>query len=205
MTKRKITQMSEVFSSDSIKDSDIFTYVDVDHQDLDRRNKKVKVSVLKELFGEEGQGGRIQLLQDVTFYVSTNGNDNNNGLSKTTPFQTVKHALKHIESLDLNGFNVDLEIEPGNYVDEGTIHLPLLVGAKSETCLFGPPLEPGIPVVEPEDLPNAQLNIGPYEFRNGIPGKQSPVYLPQIEADHFGYYSLNNITIRYTSFGGFAI
>jgi hypothetical protein len=55
---------------------------------------------------------------DRIFYVRTDGNDNNNGLSNTAAgaFKTIQHACDVISStLDLNGHNVTVNVADGSY------------------------------------------------------------------------------------------
>lgn len=72
--------------------------------------------------------GRTRLTGNVLYYVSNTagaacgtstcalGNDSNNGLSPTTPFLTIQEAWNTIAyTLDLNGFNVTVQIADGTY------------------------------------------------------------------------------------------
>ena len=138
--------------------------------------------------------GRIKLTEDTTFYVDkASGDDSNSGLTLTDKWKTIKYAFEYIASLDLNNHHITLEIEKGDYVEEGLLHLPLLVGAASETC-FSPPQAPSEAI-------QTHLDIGPTGFKDGQP--DGTLILPPLEADNFGYYSINNATIRLNGPGTF--
>ena len=175
MTNKKITELPEILTSESLSDDDILPIVDVSEPNESLKNKKIKVSTLIPVV----QTGRQRLTEDTTYYVNqAQGSDDNDGLTNNTAWKTIKSSLSKIEALDLNGFNVTLKIAAGNYLNEGLIHLPLLTGAKSETCF-------GFPEVEIQ----THLDIeGP---------TQGEAILPNIEVDHFGYYSIKNVTIQY--------
>lgn len=176
MTNKKITELPEILTSESLSDDDILPIVDVSEPNESLKNKKIKVSTLIPVV----QTGRQRLTEDTTYYVNqAQGSDTNDGLTNNTAWKTIKSSLLKIEALDLNGFNVTLKISAGNYLNEGLIHLPLLTGAKSETC-FGFP--------EPEIQTHLDIE-GPTQGGTAI--------LPNIEVDHFGYYSIKNVTIQY--------
>lgn len=80
--------------------------------------------------GDDGifHPARTQLSGPVTYYVSNTagapcgtftcalGSDSNNGLNPTTPFLTIQEAWNTIAyTLDLNGFNVTVQIADGTY------------------------------------------------------------------------------------------
>lgn len=60
---------------------------------------------------------RKQLTADLSIYVSPTGNDtNNSGLALSSPFLTLQRAWNYIIStLDLNGFNVTVNVANGTY------------------------------------------------------------------------------------------
>jgi hypothetical protein len=65
---------------------------------------------------------RQPLLADTTYYVRTDGNDSNNGLSNTAggAFLTVQRAINKVYGeIDLNGFNATIQVADGTY--NGTI------------------------------------------------------------------------------------
>ena len=140
--------------------------------------------------------GRKKLTEDTTFYVDkASGDDSNSGLTLTDKWKTIRHAFEYIASLDLNNYHITLEIEAGDYVEEGLLHLPLLVGAASETCFL-------FPEAPSEDI-ETHLDIGPVGFKDG--DQEGILILPPLEADNFGYYSINNATIRLNGPGTLAL
>lgn len=59
---------------------------------------------------------RLRLTSPITFYVSTTGNDSNDGLTPSTPFRSATHAYNYIrDRLDLNGFQATIQLEDGTY------------------------------------------------------------------------------------------
>lgn len=77
---------------------------------------------------------RTRLTGAVTYYVSNTagaacgaftcalGNDSNSGLSPTTPFLTIQEAWNTIAyTLDLNGFNVTVQIADGSYTSSSRV------------------------------------------------------------------------------------
>ena len=47
--------------------------------------------------------------------MATTGSDANNGLASGTPFLTIQHAINVVQSLDLNGFTVTIQLADGTY------------------------------------------------------------------------------------------
>lgn len=89
---------------------------------------------------------RIRLTGKTQLYVSTTGNDSNDGLTPATAWATLQHAALFIGStLDLAGFEVDVNIGAGTfvgwgnptYVGGGLIQF-LGAGVASTTILSGP-------------------------------------------------------------------
>ncbi len=61
---------------------------------------------------------RTPLLADTTYYVRTDGNDANNGLSNSADgaFLTVQRAISKVYGeIDLNGFNATIQVADGTY------------------------------------------------------------------------------------------
>lgn len=64
---------------------------------------------------------RKRLSSNTTINVSTTGDDSTGNL--TTPFKTINGALKYIYSfLDLNGFNITIQLADGTYAENITIN-----------------------------------------------------------------------------------
>ena len=70
-------------------------------------------------------GSRTILTASTTLYVNTTGSDSNNGLSLTTPFQTIQNALNVASSFDNVIYNVTIQVSDGTYKENLTIK-PLL-------------------------------------------------------------------------------
>ena len=59
---------------------------------------------------------RKVLSGDRTYYVSViGGNNKNDGLTPETSFATIQKFIDTITSIDLNGFNINCQVIPGNY------------------------------------------------------------------------------------------
>ncbi len=67
--------------------------------------------------GEPGIGGIPKLETNLAYYVSTTGNDNNDGLSSSTPFATIQKFIDTIEPFDLNGNYVFCSVAEGTYTN----------------------------------------------------------------------------------------
>lgn len=61
--------------------------------------------------------GRERLYANRTYYVRTDGNDNNNGLTNTSggAFLTIQRFFDVLATIDKNGFNVTCKIADGTY------------------------------------------------------------------------------------------
>jgi hypothetical protein len=80
--------------------------------------------------GSPGVGGSRELLTaDRTYYVRTDGNDSNDGLSNTSggAFLTIQKAVEILTKLDLNGFEAKIKINT-NITTNASIVLPKIVG-----------------------------------------------------------------------------
>ncbi len=81
------------------------------------------------------QAGRTKLLANQSFYVSTAGNDANDGLTLATPKRTAQAMVNALQAgYDLNGFVASILRVGGNYTD-GTIVAGPLVGQKGRASL----------------------------------------------------------------------
>lgn len=77
-----------------------------------------------------------------TYFVRTDGNDSNDGLSDTPPgaFATVQRAVDAAAALDLATFAVTIQVGPGTYTDP--VELKPYIGA-GPISIVGSPAAPG--------------------------------------------------------------
>ena len=71
------------------------------------------------------------LSSDLTLYVSTTGNDSNDGLSAGTAKRTIQAAVDSIPK-NLGGHSVTIEIADGDYTDAGPVSLYGFFGGSSQ-------------------------------------------------------------------------
>jgi len=74
------------------------------------------------------QGLREILTADATFYVRTDGNDSNNGLTNTAggAFRTIQNAVNVAYALDLNNHNVTIQVAEGTYSEDVSFFTPFV-------------------------------------------------------------------------------
>ncbi len=70
-----------------------------------------------------------------TYYVRTDGNDNNNGLANTSgeAFLTIQAALTVAAALDCSTYDVTIQVADGTYTLTSTIAVPELTGSGTFT------------------------------------------------------------------------
>jgi hypothetical protein len=92
---------------------------------------------------------REVLAADRTYYVRTDGDDDNDGLSNTSggAFLTLQQALDVCATIDFNGFTVTIKLAGGTYTAGATI--PVCVGqaAASNLIIDGNASSPGDVIV----------------------------------------------------------
>ncbi len=121
---------------------------------------------------------RERLTADRTYYVRTDGSDNNNGLSNTAggAFLTMQRAYNVIvTTLDLAGFSVTIQVADGTYTAGIDANLPLIGGA---TILLrgnvGTPANVILSVTNLNGIGNnangLNIDIGGFEFRTTTVG-----------------------------------
>jgi hypothetical protein len=71
-------------------------------------------------------GGREILTANRTYYVRTDGNDGNDGLSNASggAFLTIQKAINVVAGLDLSIYNVTIQIADGTYTAGATVNAP---------------------------------------------------------------------------------
>lgn len=70
-----------------------------------------------------GNNFRTRLTANTTFFVSTTGNDSNNGLTSGTPWLTIGHAINVLQdNYDLNGFAATIQLADGTYVGSWAVN-----------------------------------------------------------------------------------
>lgn len=72
---------------------------------------------------------REVLTADRTYFVSTAGNDSNDGLTGGTPFLTIQHAIDVLSVLDAGAFDVTVDIADGTYAENIVLASPLGTGS----------------------------------------------------------------------------
>jgi hypothetical protein len=80
--------------------------------------------------GGGGGGGREVLVEDRTYFVTTTGDDANDGLTAETAFLTINHAVAVVSALDLGKCLCTVDVEDGTY-PESIMTLPI-VGGRNE-------------------------------------------------------------------------
>lgn len=80
---------------------------------------------------------RSRLLADTTYYVKMNGSDSNSGLANTSTgaFLTIQAAINAVLAIDLNGFNVTIQVGAGTYAAGFTLAYPWV--GKGTVTLIG--------------------------------------------------------------------
>jgi hypothetical protein len=79
--------------------------------------------------------GRVVLTANRTYYVRTDGNDANTGLTDTSggAFRTIQNAINVVSSIDLASFSVTIQVRNGTFTENLT--LKSYVGAGPVTIL----------------------------------------------------------------------
>jgi hypothetical protein len=72
---------------------------------------------------------RQPLTANAIYYVSTSGNDSNNGLNSSSPWATIQHAVNYIaQYIDLAGYNATIQLADGTYNQSTTVSQPFVGG-----------------------------------------------------------------------------
>ncbi|MGL5807320.1 MAG: DUF2793 domain-containing protein [Xenococcaceae cyanobacterium] len=70
------------------------------------------------VYRSTGSAGRETLTANRTYYVSTTGSDSNNGLTAGMPFLTIQKAIDVVASLDINIYDVTIQLADGTYTGQ---------------------------------------------------------------------------------------
>jgi hypothetical protein len=103
---------------------------------LDKTNNNQVLQALRQML-------RFKLMQDEYFYINPNGDDNNDGLTPSTPLKTGQAAWNKGMLVDLNGHNLILQFASGTYLDPLVLAgQPLGIGAQSGIVIQGNVVDP---------------------------------------------------------------
>jgi hypothetical protein len=86
--------------------------------------------------------GRKTLTEDLTIYVATDGDDDDDGLTVGTPFLTLQRAVQLARSIDTAGYSITVDAADGTYSGAGAILDAPLIGGGS-LYFEGNPASPG--------------------------------------------------------------
>lgn len=137
------------------------------------------------------QGYRTETNHD--FYVSTLGDDNNDGLSPTTPLRSVHKAMQLIASDEENPKTIHMA--SGVYSSSDGFFYP--IGTKPYVSVIGDSVD--VPILENLHYYNTigGSKLGPTTFKNFIlRSSSSPLVGPHISVGHVPYLRLENIVIE---------
>lgn len=77
------------------------------------------------------QSARALITSNITFYVSSSGNNSNDGLSQGAPLLTIQEAIDRAVSYDLGTHDITIQIANGTYTTNQT--LKSIIGAGTIT------------------------------------------------------------------------
>ena len=121
-------QLNKVWRQSSIISAMIAQFI-CDQTGLDALDDGTIATLEARFIQALGHAARIPLTGDLQLYVSASGNDNNNGLSSSTPFQTLQHAADVAKkNYDSQGFDIYVNVLPGNYPAGVTVSSQLTGG-----------------------------------------------------------------------------
>jgi hypothetical protein len=83
-----------------------------------------------------GGGGRELLTANRTYFVDPAGNDSNDGLTGGTPFLTIQKAIDTVAALDIDIYDVTIQLADGTYSITTALQLKDPIGA-GEVCILG--------------------------------------------------------------------
>jgi len=159
------------------------------------------------------------LTADRTYYVRTDGNDNNTGLSNSPggAFKTIQKAIDTIATLDIGSHDVTIQVGDGTYTDVITVTGPWR-GSGSVTVVGNTTTPANVvlatPVAAVTVRSGGRLNISGFTFTtgghglyvetNGVLSLTGPMVFGTCMFDHVSasYGGIVLITSNYTITGG---
>jgi hypothetical protein len=137
-----------------------------------------------------GYAVRELLTADRTYYVRTDGNDNNNGLSDSAggAFLTIQKALDLVGTLDISIYNVTIQVADGTYTITSPLTSRTPVGAGVLT-IRGNPTTPANVVISATGtafILNGRVNLDGFRIISTgagvqVGGKVSLVYIYNVQ------------------------
>jgi hypothetical protein len=150
---------------------------------------------------------REALYADRTYYVSTTGSDENDGLSSSLAFASIQRAVNAIDTLDIGNYNVTIEVADGtyttnnitlnSYVGRGTVKiLGNSANPSSVTLTNGFTLQGGTWLIEGVKISTsgdafAAFNYGVIQTKN--------IEIGNVGTGRYGFYTSRNGVIMHTN------
>lgn len=137
-TSADVTDIGNVGSSlhgaseDTVADADEFSFWQIANSIIKKitwTNIKTTLKTYFDTLYASITNTRVQLTADRDYYVRTDGNDSNNGLSNTAggAFLTIQKAVDTAAALDANGKVITIHVADGTYT--GAVQLKSVVGS----------------------------------------------------------------------------
>lgn len=136
------------------------------------------------------------LTENRTYYVSTNGDDGNDGLTSATTLTTLQKAIDIAMTLDTYGHDVTIQIADGTYEENIAIHAPLMGNGRLH--IRGNRASPHLVIIGKSNQHAFYCTNKTSIFIEGIKMKASGSYKSAIHAIH------SNITIGTVEFAAAA-
>lgn len=111
---------------------------------------------------------RQRLNSDLTLYISTTGNNSNDGLTAGTPFQTMQYAWDYAQKkYDLNGYILTFQLADGTY-NQSFYGSGIFVGQKLRAGVIfnGNPSNPRAVLITSSSTTIVANNNGSFSLKN---------------------------------------